>query len=929
MRSVASEEGPGISLEEELYFGPFSIVPARRCLMRDGVVVALGSRAIDILLFLVSHPGELKANQEIVERVWPRTFVDEANLRVHVSALRRALGETKGEPQFIANVPGRGYIFVATVERRVAALASDAVRAVLSSDADETRIFGRDQSIAAILAQLEKGRLVTVTGPGGIGKSTVAKAVAARLTGNLDVIRIELSEVGAGELVPTAVASRLGVLSRSGDLVEAVSTALEATPALVLLDGCEHLVEETARFVEAVLQGTRTVRFLATSREPLRTAGERVHRLLPLDLPPSTMTSAQALTFPAVQLFVERADACLGGYELTEDDAPVVIDICSRLDGIALAIELAAGRLESMSVGALAKSLTDCFKVLSRGRRTALPRHQTLRAALDWSYLILSASEQRALRELSVFKGRFTASAAEAVLTDEATDLMAALVAKSLVALDASADDPFYRMLDTTRIYAFDKLVESGGYEPAMRQLGDYLWKLLEASSARLYAGSADEVTESFDHLVPSLRAFLEWAFGANGDKLAGARVTVAVLPLFFKLSLFDECIAAVTASIAYLDAHPDLDEASRMKLYTALGWPQLIAADAPERGVAAWSASARIAERLGDVDHQLRAIWALWVDAINRAAPQEGLALTEQFATIAHASADPGDVVIGHRMHGATLHWLGRHAEAETRLEAMLIAYDEVLSAGHSIRFHFDQRATAHTILSRCKWFLGRQQEALEDVEASLRYAESIRHYASLTNVLAESACPLALMSGDDELAAHYISMLKEQTKAMSLDVWRTYADCFEAELMQRRGDNIASLRQLRASLHQLRRAGFVLFETMFVSTEARALSALGRHEEAFGALASAQRKAVSSGERWWLPELYREKAGIHIAMNDLTNATSSFAAAVDAAEATDAKGLLRLVKRDIAQASVAIDVASLLAQPGPDPSRENDTKS
>lgn len=891
-------------MEEELCFAPFSIVPARRSLTRDGTVVPLGSRAVDILLFLIAHPGELKTNQEIVKQVWPETFVDEANLRVHVSNLRKALGDTKAEPQFIANVPGRGYTFIAPVDRRTPVSPNDFGRVRELRVTDASRVFGREQNIEAILSQLEKGRIVTVTGPGGIGKSTVARSVAARLAGGPELVRIELSEVSSGDLITTVVASSLGVLSRSGDLIEAIATALDAKPTLVLLDGCEHIIEDATRFVEATLQRTRGVRFLATSREPLRAAGERVHRLLPLDIPTAPVTAAEALIFPAIRLFVERADACLGGYELTDDDVETVVEICGRLDGIALAIELAAGRLETMGVTALRNSLTDCFKVLTRGRRTALPRHQTLRAALDWSYLILTVAEQGALRELAVFKGRFTLDAATAVLTEEAGEVIAALVAKSLVVAEQYQGDQSYRLLDTTRIYAAEKLAEAGGVETAMSRFGTYLFVLLEASTGRLYANSTNEVARDFGHLVASLRACLEWAFVLDGDKLIGARLTVAALPLFFKLSLFDECIAAVTASIGHLDANPGLDEASRMKLYTALGWPQLIAADSPGRGVEAWTASARIAERLGDVDHQLRAIWALWVDALNRAEPNAGLALTEQFANVALASPDPADIVIGHRMKGATLHWLGRHAEAETQLEVMLAEYEGLPSEGHAIRFQFDQRVTAQIVLSRCKWFLGREGDALADVEATLAYAEDIRHYASLTNALAEAACPLALMSGDDDLAGHYIARLRAQTRAMSLDVWRTYADCFEAELMRRRGDNGPSLRKLRQGLQQLRTAGFVLFEAMFVTTEARALAGLGHHREALHFLEEALRKGEASGEAWCRPELYRAKASIELDVADLAAASVSFARSQHTAQTAGAIGLMRLIEKDMAKA-------------------------
>ncbi|WP_159948765.1 winged helix-turn-helix domain-containing protein [Rhizobium sp. 18065] len=888
-------------MEEELYFAPFSIVPARRSLMRSGAVVPLGSRATDILLLLVAHPGELKTNQEIVKHVWPDTFVDDANLRVHVSALRKVLGDTKAEPNFVANVPGRGYTFIAHVERRSQVVPIGPASTRAPRDADSLRVIGRDHSIETILDQLGKSRLVTVTGAGGIGKSTVARAVAGRLAGGLDVVRVELSDVASGGFVLTAVASALGVKSRADDMLETICKTLEEAPTLVVLDGCEHLIEDATKFVEAVLQRTTSARFLATSREPLRGSGKRVHRLLPLDTPATDVSPEEALRFPAVELFVERADACLGGYELTEEDAPIVIDICTRLDGIALAIELAAGRLESMGVASLAKSLNDCFKVLSRGRRTALPRHQTLRAALDWSYMLLNPTEQRALVELSVFRGRFSMSAAEAVLTDDTYDLLAALVAKSLVVVETSAGDQSYRLLDTTRIYASAKLVESGEYDRIMIKFGNYLLELFEASTSVMHTHTTDEVGRDFGSLIPSLRACLDWALLGSGERILGARITVAALPLFFKLSLFDECIAAVTSSIGYLDANPDVDEASRMKLYTALGWPQMIAADAPGRGIEAWTASARIAEKLGDVDHQLRSIWGLWVDAINKAEPNTALGLTLRFAEMAAVSPDAADIVIGHRMKGATLHWLGRHTDAADCLSAMLAEYEGLPSAGHAIRFQFDQRVTARIVLSRCKWFLGREQEAMADVAATLEYAESIGHYASLTNALAEAACPLALMSGDDELAARYISMLRGHTKATLLDVWRTYAECFEAELVRKAGDNQASLRQLRHGLQSLRKAGFVLFETMFVTTEARALSGLGRNSEAVAVLDASLQKSTASGEAWYLPELHRAKANIQFEMADMASAKLSLDIAGRTASAAGAVALARLVERDM----------------------------
>lgn len=829
---------------------------------------------MDILLFLLSHRGEPNTNAEILRHVWPKTFVEDANLRVHISALRKALGDSQRESQFIVNSPGRGYMFVAPIE-----LAGrnqhepDAVAAYRKKRADRStsRIFGRDAAVGAITGQLAKGRLVTIVGPGGIGKSTVARVVISQYIGQTDVVWIDFSEVGKGELVQTEVASALGVVSRTHNILHEITSFLRGRKLLIVLDGCEHLIASIAEFVERLLAQTSDLDILATSREPLRAEGERVHRLPPLDLPQSSTKAQDALASPAVQLFVERADACLGGYDLTDEDAPHVAEICTRLDGIALAIELAAGRLETIGVETLSRSLSDSFGILTRGRRTALTRHQTLRATLDWSYHILHFAEQQALMELSVLPGWFTSGTAAAILSgNELDDILAALVAKSLIVAATPSGGTLYRLLDTTRLYAAEKLKDANGHTAAMTRLAEYFAALFEKVEQELYLISMDEWEDDFAQYLPHLRTALEWAFAENGDALLGVRVTVAALPLFFRLSLLDECLASVTRAIRFLESHPGLDERRRMKLHAALGWPQLRSTDAPELGVAAWTTAFRIAEELGDVDYQLRALWALWVDAINRAQPALGLALTEQFAARAAFSIDPTDAIIGRRMQGATLHWLGRQREARNCLEKVVADYQLIPPGRHSVRFQFDQTVTARILHARCLWLLGHQDDALDEVEDTIRYAIKIRHDLSLSNVLAEAACPLALLSGRDELAADYIRRLRDHTKALSLDVWHTYADCFEAELQLRAWRCQECLRQLRQGMAVLRSAGFVLFQTIFQSVEARALFLLGHHEEASQVIDAALEHCDSSGERWCLPELHRVRGLVLLGSND-----------------------------------------------------------
>lgn len=891
-------------MEEELRFGPFSIVPARRSLTQDGETVPLGSRATDILLFLLSEPGTLKTNPEIVSAVWPSTFVDDANLRVHVSALRKALGDTQREPRYIANVPGRGYRFVAEVARSLP-LREAVMRPKPRIPTGTARIFGRDQTVQAIARQLEKARLTTVAGTGGIGKSTIARAVVATLPAHCDIVWIDLSEIADGNLIPAVIASSLGISARSDDLMRDIAQALEGSDGLLVLDSCEHVVSRAAELCEDILARTARLRILATSREPLRAEGERVHRLTALDLPSGTCGAAEAMASPAVQLFVDRADACLGGYELTDEDAPHVIDICARLDGIALAIELAAGRLETVGVQGLSRALTDCFRVLTRGRRTALPRHQTLRATLDWSYLILPPAEQRALSELSVFRGRFTSDAAGAVFSDcLAEEMLAALVAKSLVIADRSADGTDYRLLDTTRLYASEKLAESGATDSVMARFTTYLCGLFEGSEQELYSLSTELWSQDFVQQLPAVRSALHWALSEAGDPLAGARLTIASLPLFFRLSLVDECLSAVTQAINFLDQRPDLDERTRMKLYAALGWPQMRALEAPEHGIAAWTTAIRIAETLGDIDHQLRGIWALWVDALNRAEPNLGMDYARRFQLLAAQSDDPADAIVGRRMVGATLHWLGRHEEALSELRAMLADYERVPQSRHSVRFQFDQRVTARIIIARCLWLLGHAEAAFREVDETIDYAVATGHLPSLANVLAEAACPLALMSGDDELAAQYIQLLRDNTRPISLDVWHVYADCFEAELHLRAGRIEDCLRQLHQGKAVLSAAGFILFRTMFEAVEASARAARGEHAEALYLLQRAQARGAEAGEHWCLPEIARVEGQIHRRRGDEAAAARCFENAAEQARRQRATGWLHRIEAMMAPA-------------------------
>src|SRR6266851_4759481 len=338
----ATASGSTASGGTAIAFGPFRLLAAQRLLLEGDQPVRLGGRAFDILATLLERPGEVIGKDELKSRTWPNTFVEDANLKMQVSALRRALGDGQGGRRYIATIPGRGYNFVAPVRfenppqaplpARIASAAAHNLPAAM------TRMIGREEAVAALVSRLSRERLLTIVGPGGIGKTTVALAVAEHLIADYEhgVWLVDLAPLNDPRLVPSAVATVLGLEVRTENPLPGLVAALRDKRMLLLLDNCEHVIDSAASLAAAVLTGTPGVNILATSREPLGVAGEREHRLGPLGSPPtlSGVTAAEAAAFPAVQLFVERVTAIVEDFALTDANAPLIVEICRRLDGL-------------------------------------------------------------------------------------------------------------------------------------------------------------------------------------------------------------------------------------------------------------------------------------------------------------------------------------------------------------------------------------------------------------------------------------------------------------------------------------------------------------------------------------------------------------------------------------------------------------------
>jgi predicted ATPase len=501
---------------------------------------------------LVERPAEVVTKKELFARVWPDLVVDEGNLRHHVSALRKALDEGRSGGRYVTNVSGRGYCFAAPISRagsQPAPLRNSLAHSPVGLPPSPTGMLGREETVQLISEELTARRFLTIIGPGGIGKTTLATAVGHRMLAAFDGAAryIDFGPLGSPSLVANRVASTVGLPGDFDDPLAALPAFLRDRRMLLVLDSCEHLVETIAPLAERIFREAPEVHILATSREPLQVEGEQVHRLDPLAFPDEPLTAACALTFPAVQLFVERA-AAHGGFQLNDADAPIVGKVCRRLDGIALALELAAGRVGVHRIKGIASLLDGPCRLLWQGRRTALPRHQTLNAMLDWSYNLLPESERMVLRRLSVFVGAFSLEAAQFVAaedtfaSEQVPEAIAGLVTKSLIAVDTNHTGVLYRLLDMTRAYVLAKLVDGGERNTiAQRNTIYYRESLERIETASPTYSKYNGAVEGWRH-VSNARAALEWSFSEQGDTELGTALAAASAPLFLELSLLTEC---------------------------------------------------------------------------------------------------------------------------------------------------------------------------------------------------------------------------------------------------------------------------------------------------------------------------------------------------------------------------------------------------
>ena len=757
-------------------------------------------------------------------------------------------------------------------------------------------MVGRDDTVRALTQQLQEWRFVSIVGPGGVGKTTVAISVAHALVDGFQgaVFFIDLAALTDPQLVPTAIASALGFMVQTQDPVIGLLAFIGDRKILLVLDNCEHVIGVAAALAERVVSETPQAHVLATSREALRVEGEHVHLLYSLDCPPEDagLTAMEALRYPAAQLFMERAAASGYGAELSDIDAPIVARSCRRLDGVALAIELAASRVGSLGIRGAAELLDNRFGLLWQGRRTALPRHETLNAMLDWSYSLLSEREKVVLCRLSVFVGNFTLQAAGSVASEtevddaDVIDAVTSLVAKSLISTTVINESTYYRLLDTTRAYAAAKLAERGETDRIARRHAIFYSEFLERDEIIQSLFGEHDLSGYALH-IGNVRAALGWALSDHGDAAVGVELATWAAPLFFGLSLFEECRGWCERALAALDAS-SRGTRQEMILQEALALASMFTRGHTDQIRAEYERGLALAEAFADRARQLRLLAGLNIFLTRLGDIRGALPVSEQGGVIAQAAKHPVGTVWAEWGVGNTHHFMGNQAVAQLHFERGM-ALEVELGTFNAHLFGFDPRIFALVGFARTLWLRGFPDQALRIVKNAIDEAASRGHPVSVCVSLVYVST-LLLWTGDLLKAGDLIEQLIVYAGRYSLAPYRVLGIALKGELAIAREEPEAGLDLLRGALETLRAQQFNLLITGFIGALAEGLRKTGQFKEALFTINGAIARATNSGVEIDLSELLRIKSQILAARHDRESALNCLTEALTVARAQSA---------------------------------------
>jgi predicted ATPase/DNA-binding winged helix-turn-helix (wHTH) protein len=854
-----------------LTFGPFTLKPRERLLLRGAETVDMSARAFDILATLATSPNEAVGKKELLARVWPDMTVGEGSLRFHMANLRKALDDGRDGARYIATLPGRGYCFVATVARglRGTVRSSDPARQRTNMPNRPPLVLGREEDSRTVRQMLSLRRFVTIVGPGGVGKSTLALEVAHDLAPSVDgaVLFVDLSMLGDADLVAVTVASMLGVQGDADDVAATVIEALRGSPSLVVLDTCEHVIDAVAALAGRLFTEVPEVLILATSREALQVEGEQVYRLAPLACPDddTPLTGDAICRSPATRLFAERAVS--SGVRLEADDAgtALIADICRKLDGMPLAIELAARRVEAFGLERTAALLQERLALTWTGARHAPARQRTLHATLDWSFGLLSEQDRTVLRRLAVFVGSFTIDAALAVCTDGelgAEALFAALdslVAKSMVAARPVGAMVRYRLLDTTRAYMDETPAPHADRFALATRHAHHVLAWLEETGAQW--SRLSNVSERARHLagLANLRAALDWCFGEHGDPALGRRLAAKAGPVFLAMSLLSECHRWTERALATLEPK-SRGTHEEMHLQSALGVSLMFTRGGTQAAHEALIRSLGIADEVGEPLDQVQVLGTLQMFHLRTGGFRVALRYAERCVALADSQSDPVAAAMARSILGMSFHFAGEHDRARTELEAALAAGPRS-ERTTTLYLGLDGHVLAGAILARTLWLQGHPDQAVDRAHRTIADAAAMDHALSLCIALSWGISVFDWVGDLPVLEEHvdrFISRSAPNAFAPYLEVGRGW----QGVVALRRGNAAAGVAVLEQSLAKLHAMPYELLSTPLTLGLIEGLMQSGRIPEARALVDRTIETAETHGDLCSMPELLRVSA-------------------------------------------------------------------
>jgi predicted ATPase/DNA-binding winged helix-turn-helix (wHTH) protein len=907
----------GDGVHRKLKFGPFELSSGERVLQRDGVVLPLGSRALDILIYLAERPGEVVTKKELIDHVWPDVVVEEGSLRVHIAAIRKALRDGKLGNRYIANIQGRGYSFVASVvgadNRKIN---SPGQRHEGSLPARPRRTVGRDVILSDVQESLRKERFVTLLGPGGIGKTTIAVAAGHALAAEFggEVYFVDLGSLADPDLVVRAIGTSVGLALKSNEASLELVELIRSRKLLIVLDNCEHVIQAAASIAEQLFQRAGQVHLLATSRELLKVEGEHCYRVDPLDFPPAEaeQTADAVARYPAVQLFVERVAARGGNFVLTDHEAPFVADMCRRLDGLPLAIELAAGPVAALGMRSTLADLASRLEWLKHGYRTAIPRHQTLKATLDWSYDLLSGVERIVLRRISRFVEQFSLEGARHLAGDPGSDdgaifdAIAGLVEKSLLATRVDRGEQQYRLLDTTRAYGLEKLKEHGEFDPVSLRHAEYVIEQLDSQKETLSALPGIDRFAAYSRQLSNVRSALEWSFGTGGNDEIATRLAAASTPLFFELSLLVECRIWAERALARLGDQQQ-NSRRRMEISASLSLALMHSEGSSELVRNALSQALDVAVMQGDLAYELQLLSGLFMHYRGNIEVGAALDIAARSKEVARKTNDRNDMALAEWMLGASHHLAGNHLVALEHFQSGL-RYTASGSRFRASQDLFHHGSLLLVGMARSLLFRGLLEEAVDYAKRAIDEGEKSNHPATLCRSLS-LVISVYLALADSRRSEQYIEQLTELAAAYSLKPYRAVATGLRGQWLFLQNDVRAGARLLKRALEELYTQRHEVLNMDFICDLGAGLVAMGEHEEALALTQNAigvQRR----GERYlYLPALLRLKGFILASrsVEDYAEAEENLLSAIDWAkrqsatlfELTAASDLAELLQR------------------------------